>query len=147
MAQKSPYQIKPILYAMLFHLLLLTLFILILFYIDPQYQIIMFNSLQNSFFWSIVMLFSIVFSAIWLSVLGIAAFIFGVLKRLSVSKIVIISTVLLMIPYLVMSLDGVAWQLSLESIIALIFFLMIFPLGFYMALLIGNYQAKQRSIK
>ncbi len=142
MTQKLPYQIKPILYAVLFHLLLLTLFILILFYIDPQYQPIMFNSLQNSFFWSMVMLLSIVFGAIWLSVLGIAAFIFGVLMRLSVVKIVIISTVLLFIPYLVMSLDALAWQFSLESIIALIFFWMIFPLGFYTALKVGKYQAK-----
>lgn len=142
MTQKLPYQIKPILYAVLFHLLLLTLFILTLFYIDPQYQPIMFNSLQNSFFWSMVMLLSIVFGAIWLSVLGIAAFIFGVLMRLSVVKIVIISTVLLFIPYLVMSLDALVWQFSLESIIALIFFWMIFPLGFYTALKVGKYQAK-----
>src|SRR5699024_4987823 len=141
MTQKLPYQIKPILYAVLFHLLLLTLFILTLLYIDPQYQPIMFNSLQNSFFWSMVMLLSIVFGAIWLSVLGIAAFIFGVLMRLSVVKIVIISTVLLFIPYLVMSLDALAWQFSLESIIALIFFWMIFPLGFYVALKVGKYQA------
>ena len=94
MTQKLPYQIKPILYAVLFHLLLLTLFILILFYIDPQYQPIMFNSLQNSFFWSMVMLLSIVFGAIWLSVLGIAAILFGVLLGLSVVTSMIIGSFL-----------------------------------------------------
>lgn len=143
MAQKSAYQIKPILYAVLFHFVLLTFFILTLFYIDPQYQTIMFNSLQNSLVWSVVMLMFTVFGAIWLSIVGIVAFIFGVLKRLSVSKIVIFSTIFVFIPYFVMSIDHhLLWLFSLENLVALIFFFILFPLGFYMALRVGKYQAK-----
>lgn len=135
-------QIKPILYAVLFHVSLLILFVLALFYVDPQYRPIVLNSLSDSLGWFLLMLVSIVFSIFWLSLLGVVVFIVGVIKRISITKIVISSAIFLFLPYFMMAFDESLLRLSAGNIVGLIFFLTCFPLGFYLALVIGKYEAK-----